>query len=140
MTDALLVLGLVSPERFLAGRERIDPELARRAIEERFATPLGRSVEEAAQWIYTLTVARMSNATRSVSIERGFDPRQFTFFSFGGTSPLFQSEICRSLRIARHRGAGRLLRASARAACWRPTARSRTSRACTGPASARSTS
>ena len=42
----------------------------------------------------------MSNATRSVSIERGFDPRQFTFFSFGGTSPLFQSEICRSLRIA----------------------------------------
>jgi N-methylhydantoinase A len=35
-----------------------------------------------------------------VSIERGFDPRQFTFFSFGGTSPLFQSEICRTLRIA----------------------------------------
>jgi N-methylhydantoinase A len=99
VTDALLVLGLVSPERFLAGRERIDPELARRAIGERFAVPLGRSVEEAAQWIYTLTVARMSNATRSVSIERGFDPRQFTFFSFGGTSPLFQSEICRSLRI-----------------------------------------
>jgi N-methylhydantoinase A len=100
VTDALLVLGHLSPDRFLGGRERVDLDLARAAIERRFAGPLGRSVEEAAQWIHTLTVARMSNATRSVSIERGFDPRQFTFFSFGGTSPLFQSEICRSLRIA----------------------------------------
>ena len=100
VTDALLVLGHLSPDRFLGGREHVDLDLARQAIERRFAAPLGRSVEEAAQWIHTLTVARMSNATRSVSIERGFDPRQFTFFSFGGTSPLFQSEICRSLRIA----------------------------------------
>jgi N-methylhydantoinase A len=99
VTDALLVLGLLDPERFLAGRETISLDRARAAIEERFARPLGRSVEEAAQWIYTLTVAHMSNATRSVSIERGFDPRHFTFFSFGGTSPLFQSEICRSLGI-----------------------------------------
>jgi len=100
VTDALLLLGLLDPDRFLAGRETISPELAERAVAERFAGPLGRGVEEAAQWIYTLTVAKMSNATRSVSIERGFDPRHFTFFSFGGTSPLFQSEICRSLGIS----------------------------------------
>lgn len=99
VTDALLVLGLLDPDKFLAGRETISIDLARRAIEEKFARPLGRTVEEAAQWIYVLTVARMSNATRSVSIERGFDPRHFTFFSYGGTSPLFQSEICRSLQI-----------------------------------------
>lgn len=99
VTDALLMLGFLDPHKFLAGREEISPELAERAIAERFAGPLGIGVEEAAQWIYTLTVARMSNATRSVSIERGFDPRHFSFFSFGGTSPLFQSEICRSLGI-----------------------------------------
>jgi N-methylhydantoinase A len=99
VTDAALILGLLNPDRFLAGRETISRELAYEAIEEKFARPLGRSVEEAAQWIYTLTVARMSNATRSVSIERGFDPRQFTYFAYGGTSPLFASEICRSLNI-----------------------------------------
>src|SRR6185503_16443143 len=58
VTDALLVLGHLSPDRFLGGRERVDLDLAREAIERRFAGPLGRSVEEAAQWIHTLTVAR----------------------------------------------------------------------------------
>jgi N-methylhydantoinase A len=99
VTDANLILGLLNPDKFLAGRETISTELARKAIEEKFARPLGASVEEAAQWIYTLTVAQMSNATRSVSIERGFDPRHFTYFAYGGTSPLFASEICRNLKI-----------------------------------------
>ena len=99
VTDAALVLGLLNPDKFLAGRETISQELAHNAIEEKFASPLGVSVEEAAQWIYTLTVANMSNAARSVSVERGFDPRHFAYFAYGGTSPLFASEICRDLGI-----------------------------------------
>jgi N-methylhydantoinase A len=99
VTDALMVLGLLNPERFLAGRGEVSLDLASNAIQDRFAGPLGVDVESAAQWIYTLTVAQMGNATRSVSVERGLDPRDFCYFAFGGTAPLFASEICRSLHI-----------------------------------------
>jgi N-methylhydantoinase A len=66
-------------------------------IAERIGTPLGWSVEHAAAAIYDLTVIEMANALRVVSIERGHDPREFTFFSYGGGLGLFAAEICRRL-------------------------------------------
>jgi N-methylhydantoinase A len=63
--------------------------------------PLGMSVEEAASAIYRLVVANMSSAVRSVTVERGRDPRDFTFFPFGGALPVFAANICQDMGITR---------------------------------------
>ncbi|WP_251329720.1 hydantoinase/oxoprolinase family protein [Haloplanus pelagicus] len=101
VTDAALALGYLNPEYFLGGRDTLDFDAARTAIAERIAEPLDQSVEQAAVGILTLTVAKMSNAARSVSIEKGYDPRNFSMMAFGGTSPLFATWICEELDIDR---------------------------------------
>jgi N-methylhydantoinase A len=97
VTDANVVLGLIDPGNYLKGRHQLDVGAARAVIAERIGTPLGWSVEHAAAAIYDLAVIEMANALRVVSIERGHDPREFTFFSYGGGLGLFAAEICRRL-------------------------------------------
>lgn len=101
VTDAALILGYLNPDYFLGGRDTLDFDAARDAIQEHMAEPLGQSVDEAAVGVLTLTVAKMSNAARSVSIEKGYDPRNFSMMAFGGTSPLFATWICEELGIDR---------------------------------------
>jgi len=99
VTDAALVLGYLDPDYFLNGRDSLDRSAARRAIRDKLADPLDSSVEESAAGVLILTVAKMSNAARSVSMEKGYDPREFTMMAFGGTSPLFATWICDELGI-----------------------------------------
>lgn len=101
VTDAALVLGLMSPEAFLGGRRELDNEAAKQAIEETVADPLGYSVEEAAAAIYDIAVNSMSNAVRNVTVEQGRDPSEFTYVSYGGASPLYAVDICETLGIER---------------------------------------
>jgi N-methylhydantoinase A len=54
-------------------------------------------VEQAAAGIYDLAVINMANALRTVSIERGYDPRSFSFFAYGGGLGLFAVEVARRL-------------------------------------------
>ncbi|HEV7527537.1 MAG TPA: hydantoinase/oxoprolinase family protein [Solirubrobacteraceae bacterium] len=98
-TDAAVVLGLIDPETFLAGRRTLDADKAAEAIRTRLAEPLGTSVEEAAAAMHRLTVATMSNAVRSVTVERGLDPRDFVFCAYGGALGMFAADICRSMQI-----------------------------------------
>ena len=97
VTDASMTLGLIDPDNYLQGRHRLDRAAAMAAIEAKIAKPLGWSVETAAAGIYDLAVAGMADALRTVSIERGYDPRPFTFFAYGGGLGLFAVEVARRL-------------------------------------------
>ncbi|MEM7520502.1 MAG: hydantoinase/oxoprolinase family protein, partial [Pseudomonadota bacterium] len=87
VTDAHVVLGHL-PARLLGGEMALDVVAARRAMEEGVAKPLGIAVEEAARGILAIADNKMVGAMRVVSVERGFDPRDFTLLPFGGAGPL----------------------------------------------------
>jgi N-methylhydantoinase A len=84
VTDADLVLGILDPDNFLGGRIRLDVEAARSAIRNAVADPLGMSVEEAAAGIKRIADTRMADLLRTVTIERGYDARDFVLYAFGG--------------------------------------------------------
>jgi N-methylhydantoinase A len=95
VTDANLVLGRLDPARFLGGEMGLDVEAARRAVRERVAEPLGLSIEEAAEGIVRVINATMVRGMRAVSVEKGYDPREFALVAFGGGGPLHASELAR---------------------------------------------
>ncbi|MBV9325480.1 MAG: hydantoinase/oxoprolinase family protein [Chloroflexi bacterium] len=95
VTDANLVLGRLNPAFFLGGEIQLDAEAARRAIAEHVATPLGLSVEAAAEGILRVVNATMIRGMRSVSVEKGYDPRDFALVAFGGGGPVHASDLAR---------------------------------------------
>jgi len=86
-TDADLVLGVLDPTNFIGGLMRLDVEAARRAIHEHIAEPLGLTVAEAAWGIRQILDSRMADLLRRMTIERGYDPRDFTLLANGGAGP-----------------------------------------------------
>jgi N-methylhydantoinase A len=99
VTDANLVLGRLDPNRFLGGEMPLDVQAACEAIKRRVASPLGLSEAEAARAVIQIAVMNMSLAVRQVSVERGYDPRDFVMVAFGGAGPLHACEVARSLHI-----------------------------------------
>jgi len=99
ITDANLVLGRLSPEMFLGGEMAVKPDLARAAIAERVAVHFGFTVEEAAWNILRVANANMVNAIRLISVQRGYDPRDFALLAFGGAGPLHAVELAREMEI-----------------------------------------
>jgi N-methylhydantoinase A len=98
VTDAHLVLGHL-PAFLLDGSFELDLEGARRAIETKVARPLGLSIEEAARGILEIADNNMIGAIRIVSVERGFDPRDFVLVPFGGAGPLHGGSLARLMGI-----------------------------------------
>ncbi|MFC7050018.1 hydantoinase/oxoprolinase family protein [Emcibacter nanhaiensis] len=84
VTDADLVLGLYNPDNYLGGEMFLDVDLAREAIQEKIAGPLGISVEEAAWRIRTLVDARMGQEVFNEVALKGHDPRTFVVLACGG--------------------------------------------------------
>ena len=99
ITDANLVLGRLGAADFLGGEMPLDLEAARAAIERNVATPLGVGAVEAAQAMLKIAIMNMSLAVRGVSVERGYDPRDFVMVAFGGAGPLHAVEVARELHI-----------------------------------------
>jgi N-methylhydantoinase A len=99
VTDANLLLGRLDAENFLGGSLRLDQERARYWT-EKVSAPLG-SVENFALGAIRLAEASMEKAIRVISVERGYDPREFTLLSFGGAGPLHACALARSLAIPR---------------------------------------
>jgi N-methylhydantoinase A len=97
VTDACVVLGRLNPQALLGGRMPIRAELARRAIEERIAKPMGLGVEEAAEGVLTILTENMIQAIRVISVAQGFDPRYFSLVAFGGAGPLLAAPLAREL-------------------------------------------
>ncbi len=85
VTDANLVLGYLNPKGLLGGRLPLDLEKARKAIKT-VADPLGISVERAAYGMFTIVNSNMVNGIRRVSVERGYDPRDFVLVGAGGAT------------------------------------------------------
>jgi N-methylhydantoinase A len=99
VTDADLVLGYIDPDYFLGGKYKLDPALARRAIETKIAGPLGMSIETAAAGIITVINSRMEGELRLCLISRGFDPRSFALVALGGAGPVRACMVARDLGI-----------------------------------------
>lgn len=99
VTDANLVLGRLSPSGLLGGAMPLEADRSRRAL-QCIAAPLGLSVEEAAWAVVRLANSNMDRAVRSVTLQRGHDPRRFTLFPFGGAGPLHAAELAEALGIS----------------------------------------
>jgi N-methylhydantoinase A len=87
VTDADVVLGIIDPDYFLGGRIRLDKNKAVAAIRERIAEPLNMSVEEAAAAIKTVVDSKMADLLRNLTLEKGYDPRDFVLYAYGGAGP-----------------------------------------------------
>jgi N-methylhydantoinase A len=87
VTDANVALGYLNPDYFLDGKMRLDKRAAERAIDERLAGPLGVSMSEAACGALRIVNSHMSDAIRLHALQRGYDPRDFDLFIFGGAGP-----------------------------------------------------
>lgn len=100
VTDADVVLGFIDPDTFLGGEMHLDIDAARRAIEQRIAKPLGLSVDEAAAAIIEVADHKMADAIRQETVERGYDPRDFTAFLYGGGGPLHGTAYASKLGVS----------------------------------------
>ena len=105
VTDANLLLGRLDPENFLGGEMKLDTALAREAMIARIAEPLGYNGDEAAiraaKGVLTIANLTMSSIIKKISIARGYDPRDFALFCYGGGGPLHGIELARALKIPR---------------------------------------
>ncbi len=97
VTDANLLLGYVNPDFFLGGKMSISLDDTRRAMEEKVAAPLGMSVEEAAWSVHRVVNSHMVDLTRFYLVQRGYDPRDFIMFVFGGATGLHACRIADEL-------------------------------------------
>lgn len=100
-TDANLVLGYINPDGLMGGRLPLNTEKARAAIKARIADPLGLTVEKAAYGMYRIVNNNMVNAIRRVSVERGYDPRDFVLNCAGGATGAHITALAREMGIRR---------------------------------------
>ena len=99
ITDANLILGRLNPGYFLGGEIKLDVEVAKKAIFEHCAQPLGMEVVETAHGIVEIANAAMTNALRLVSVQRGYDPRDFVLVAFGGAGPVHANRLASAVQI-----------------------------------------
>ena len=86
VSDANLILGYLNPDGLIGGRLHLNYENALKSIEEKIAKPLNMSVEKAAYGMFTIVNNNMVNGIRRVSVERGYDPRDFVLVAAGGAT------------------------------------------------------
>ncbi|MDP2738166.1 MAG: hydantoinase/oxoprolinase family protein [Pseudorhodobacter sp.] len=86
VSDANLVLGYLNPDGLVGGRLPLDAARATEAVRSKLAEPLGLSVERAAYGMFTIVNANMVNGIRRVTVERGYDPRDFVLVGAGGAT------------------------------------------------------
>jgi N-methylhydantoinase A len=99
VSDGNLILGRLHPEHFLGGKVRLDYDRTRHHMEE--ARGSMATAEEFASGIVLLAEAAMERAIRVISVERGYDPREFTLVAFGGAGPLHACALAKTLQMPR---------------------------------------
>ncbi|MFN8589988.1 MAG: hydantoinase/oxoprolinase family protein [Thermomicrobiales bacterium] len=98
VTDANLVLGRVDPRAFAGGRMTLDREAAERAVAS-LASELGLGVVELAEGICDVINAKMAQAIRTLTVEKGIEPRDFALVAFGGAGAMHAVFLARELGI-----------------------------------------
>lgn len=101
VTDANVLLGYINPNYLVGGELKLDASKARAVFEDSIAKPLELSVEHAAYGAHQIAASNMIRAIKSVSTERGRDPREYALFAFGGSGPIFGAGMARELGMKR---------------------------------------
>lgn len=97
-TDAFLALGVINPEYFCGGTRVADMEAVNQAM-SKLANRLQISQQEAAHGIVRIATNNMVNAIKLISVNRGYDPRDFTLMAFGGGGGLNAHALAKELSI-----------------------------------------
>lgn len=97
VTDADIVLNRLNPVYFLGGSMKLNKEKSVDVIKRKIADPLGMSVEEASISIIKIIDARMADLIRRITISRGYDPKDFVLFAFGGAGPAHASAYAKDV-------------------------------------------
>lgn len=98
VTDADVVLGVINPDNFLGGRMRLERARSLAAV-RRVADALGMTLMEAAAGIVRIAEFKMADIIRKMTVEKGFDPRDFVLFAFGGAGPAHAGVFARELGV-----------------------------------------
>lgn len=101
VSDANFILGYLSAKNFLGGEMFIDVDKSRKAVEEKVASKINLSVDDAAVGIRRLVDANMCGGINVVSTQKGYDLREFTLLAFGGGGSLHACELADELGIKR---------------------------------------
>ncbi|MFQ5820474.1 MAG: hydantoinase/oxoprolinase family protein [Candidatus Heimdallarchaeota archaeon] len=99
VTDANVTIGRINPEYFLGGEILLNVDKARDAIKTRIADFFDMELVDASYGIIKVADVTMSHAIRAITIERGYDPRDFTMIAFGGAGPTHCLALARELTI-----------------------------------------
>ena len=100
-SDASLVLGYLNADFFAGGRIRLSTEKASAAISDKVAKPLGLDLNAAAAGMYRIMNVNMASAIREISVQKGYDPREFPLICAGGAAAIHACMIARELGIGR---------------------------------------
>ncbi len=98
VTDANLITGKIRPEIFMEDVSKIFSE-TKEIVEEKIAKPLNISLMEASEGILEVINSNMIRAIKLVSVQKGYDPREFTLFAFGGAGGLHAAKLAEELEI-----------------------------------------
>jgi N-methylhydantoinase A len=98
VTDAQVVLGYLDPDNFAGGRMKLDKPAAEKAIAN-VASSLGMKTLECAAGICRIVELQMADVIRKVTVEKGYDPRDFVLFAFGGAGPAHAGVFARELGV-----------------------------------------
>ncbi len=101
VTDANAILGRINPAYLLGGEMAMYLDQAKEVMALKIAEPLGISLAQAAAGIISVVNANMIRGIRRVSVERGYDPRDFVLVAFGGAGPLHGVELAKALNMTR---------------------------------------
>lgn len=99
ITDANVIFGRIDPSYFLGGEMMLNPEKSKEVIEEKLCRPLKMDLLTAVRGIIQVANANMVRGIRVVSVERGYDPRDFTLIPYGGAGPLHAVALAKELKI-----------------------------------------
>lgn len=99
VTDANLVLGYINPAGLAGGTIKVDRQASIDAIEAQVAKRIALPVLDAAYGIHSIANANMMRALRSVTIERGRDPKDFVLYAFGGNGAIHAVHIAQKMEI-----------------------------------------
>jgi len=100
VTDANVLLQTLNPEFLLSGRMAVHQDMARAAVQS-VAEKVGMDTLEAADGILDIVTANMAKAIRVISVQRGYDPRDYALVAFGGAGPVHAARLARALDMTR---------------------------------------
>ncbi len=98
-TDADLILGYLDPDFFAGGKYKLNKEKTIEITASCLGDSLGLNAQQAAAGMYRVINMNMAQGVRQVSVERGYDPREFLLICAGGAGAIHAGEICRELEI-----------------------------------------